>query len=308
MKASLKAGASLGFTIIEVMIVLAISGVILFSAILIFNGQQGQTEFSQAVNQFQTQLQATINDATNGYYPTSSAYQFSCSQPSILALNPPHFSSAPASQGTNSGCIFLGKAMQFAVSSSADTKSPLIDVYTIVGNQNEPGVTPTTPSQSVYDSIPVVLADTGGENINFPPAGIYTLENGAYIKCIEPSVYDPSNCSSHHSPTGAVAFAINSTVNPINTPAGSQQVTTDSAILLNGPGVKLGLPGAGMNGGGSTVQAINNALGNISTVQHGISICLIDNTRAAIISVGVNNTESLVNVDIVSINGAGACS
>jgi prepilin-type N-terminal cleavage/methylation domain-containing protein len=54
MKTSPKLGAERGFTIIEVMIVLAVSGLILASAAALFSGKQSRTEFAVAANQFQT--------------------------------------------------------------------------------------------------------------------------------------------------------------------------------------------------------------------------------------------------------------
>jgi prepilin-type N-terminal cleavage/methylation domain-containing protein len=294
MKASLKAGASLGFTIVEVMVVLAISGLILFSAILIFDGQQGKTEFSQAVNQFQTQIQATINDATNGYYPSNSRVE--CQQGTGITPNGgPQFSmSANAAQGTNLGCIFLGKVMQFAVSSSGDTSSPLINIYTIVGNES---VTPGSSilAQSLNDANPVILAPTSSGTNYFPEPSVYNLEYGASIRCIEYtlsfnySVCNPSSASS----TGAVAFAINSSG---STSANGQEVTASSVVPL--PHVALGDPGEGMPNWSSTDSSINGDLPNGANA--GVYICLSNGNQSAIISVGVNSNQPIVSVNMRS--------
>lgn len=118
-----------GFTIIEVMIVLAVTGALFVSAALLIAGRQQQTQFDQSIREVQSQIQQVINEIGHGFYPNSG--DFSCEAGSS---GPPTFTGAAAGQGTNEGCIFLGKAIQFGV---ADTDPEIFDVMTIAGRQKE---------------------------------------------------------------------------------------------------------------------------------------------------------------------------
>src|SRR4051794_22929500 len=57
-----------GFTIVEVMIVLAVSGLLLGGAIVVIGGKQNQTAFNQSVRQVQAQIQQRINEVATGFY------------------------------------------------------------------------------------------------------------------------------------------------------------------------------------------------------------------------------------------------
>jgi prepilin-type N-terminal cleavage/methylation domain-containing protein len=98
-----------GFTIVEVMIVLAVTGALFVSAALLISGRQNQTQFDQGIRQIQSQIQQTINDVSTGFYPSRDSFACSAAAGSLT------ISSGTNKQGTNSGCVFLGKVMQFKV-------------------------------------------------------------------------------------------------------------------------------------------------------------------------------------------------
>lgn len=118
---------SAGFTIIEVLIVLAVTGFLFVGAALLIAGRQSQTEFNQAIRQVQTQIQQVINDVAVGYYPNTN--NFVCT---VSGTNPPTVSPGVSEQGTNSDCIFIGKTIQFDV---AGTSPEQFKVYTMVGRR-----------------------------------------------------------------------------------------------------------------------------------------------------------------------------
>src|SRR5688572_13139275 len=93
-----------GFTVIEVIIVLAISGALFVSAAIMISGRQNQTAFDQSVQQIHSQIQQALNEVSAGYYPNNTDFQCTA----LVSGSPPTISSGSASQGTNSGCIFLG--------------------------------------------------------------------------------------------------------------------------------------------------------------------------------------------------------
>ncbi len=115
-----------GFTIIETLIVLAIAGAMLFSATLVIGGRQRNTEFSQGIRQIQGQIQQTINEVSNGYYASNE--NIKC----VTGSNGPVLSVAAKARGTNDGCIFFGKAIQFGING---TNPQEYNVYTVAGLQ-----------------------------------------------------------------------------------------------------------------------------------------------------------------------------
>jgi len=114
--------ASRGFTIIEVLIVLAVTGLIFLSASQLINGRQNRTEFTQAVQDIQSQIQQTSDDVINGFYPNAGDFKCQNSSGSLLITN----GSYQNSQGTNSDCLFIGKFVQFSTSA-------LFTTYPIIG-------------------------------------------------------------------------------------------------------------------------------------------------------------------------------
>ncbi|HVS58316.1 MAG TPA: hypothetical protein VHD60_01105 [Candidatus Saccharimonadales bacterium] len=123
-----------GYTIVEVMIFLAVSGAMFLIAAVFINGRQAAAEFSQATGDISTQLQQVINNVINGYYPSQE--NFSCQGGDVN--NGPTFPNAAKGKGTNKGCIFIGEVVQFGV---AGTQGAGYNVIPVVGNQT---VTDTT--------------------------------------------------------------------------------------------------------------------------------------------------------------------
>jgi prepilin-type N-terminal cleavage/methylation domain-containing protein len=102
----------LGYTIIEVMIVLAVSGVMFVIAASFINGKQAQTAFTAGVNEMSSQVQDLINQVQNGKY---SDIPLNC-QPGTPVTFP---SGTTQQQGENPGCIFLGKVIHFSLNNAA---------------------------------------------------------------------------------------------------------------------------------------------------------------------------------------------
>src|SRR5262249_49848375 len=140
---------SRGFTIIEVLIVLAVTGGLFVAAATMISGRQNQTAFDQAIRQIQAQIQQTIDDVAAGYYPNRANFQCTPGGPGL----PPPLTSAASNQGTNSGCIFRGKALQFAVG-TADPQQFV--TYTIAGLQQ--GGASGAESANLTEAKPAIVA------------------------------------------------------------------------------------------------------------------------------------------------------
>ena len=115
-----------GFTIVETLIVLAVTSALFTSAAIMISGRQAKTEFLTATNDLQQQLQDVINQTASGNFPNSN--NFTCT---AMASNMPRLTNGGASQGTNGDCVFLGKAVQLG---SSDTPNKLLS-YVIAGNR-----------------------------------------------------------------------------------------------------------------------------------------------------------------------------
>jgi prepilin-type N-terminal cleavage/methylation domain-containing protein len=150
-----------GFTIIEVLIVIAISSFLLVAAILAMTSDQNQTEFDTGARQIFSQLQSLSSDVQNGNYASNP--QYSC----VSTSGSPSFTSPPAPEGTNFGCIYMGKAMQFNPTQNAS----FYYVYSLVGDQF--GANLSTPSAfpasaTVLDSVPTPSS--------YPPPGTQVID------------------------------------------------------------------------------------------------------------------------------------
>jgi prepilin-type N-terminal cleavage/methylation domain-containing protein len=122
-----RAGGSLpegrqGYTIIEVLIVLAISASILFVAISVFAGKNNSTLFSQGMQDLASKIKVYTNQVTSGMSPDTSGYRCDTSSGHAWFYQ---------GSGNTSNCLFLGKALLVS-----PTPANTISVYTIVGTRN----------------------------------------------------------------------------------------------------------------------------------------------------------------------------
>ena len=92
-----------GYTIFEVLIVLAVSTVMLASVIAMMSGRQGKAETNQAVRDLEARLQTTASDVASGYFPNG----YTCTAATSITV------AATPNTGQNKGCISLGKAVVF---------------------------------------------------------------------------------------------------------------------------------------------------------------------------------------------------
>lgn len=115
-----------GYTITEVMIVMAVTTVMFVATVTIFSGRQGRTEFTQAVRNFEAQLQTTISEVTNGVYASSNCRAIASGTPGVA-----FDSNVPGS------CIFVGKGYTPLVSMVESDVSTLVGRRTIGAAANE---------------------------------------------------------------------------------------------------------------------------------------------------------------------------
>jgi hypothetical protein len=146
-----------GFTLVEVMIFLAISGVMFVSALNLFNGKQNETEFTTGLNTFVSQLQSTINNVSTGYYNVADNVICTPSGSGSSAVPVPSLAAAgsPSKIGQNYGCTYIGEVLSFE--STNATGNQVYKAYPIVGLQYAQN-TPPAESTSLADARPQTLA------------------------------------------------------------------------------------------------------------------------------------------------------
>lgn len=131
-----------GFTIVETLIVLAVTSALFIIATVMISGRTAKTEFQVTVRDVQTRIQKVINETGSGYYPASQ--DFACSTTAIQAHTSPYlsFSSGTSkAQGAHENCIFIGKT--FVIDSSK------LYIYSLAGvRTNSDGSNVTTPQEA----------------------------------------------------------------------------------------------------------------------------------------------------------------
>jgi len=114
----------LGYTIVEVMIVLAVSGVMFVIAANFISGKQQRTAFTAGSNEFATQVQTVATQVIDGQF---SDVAFGCS---AVAGSPQLSITAVGERGQNPQCVFLGKFIHLVV--GAGNKNTY-EVFSIAG-------------------------------------------------------------------------------------------------------------------------------------------------------------------------------
>ena len=170
-----------GYTILEALIFLAVSG-LLFAAIYpTFVGRDNKTKFTQSVRDLESKINDIINDVSTGYFPSS---------PTKCEVNGGIISFSGIStndqQGTRKDCIFIGKVISFNEKSS---ETPTMDIITIVGKRtaenNSSPVTIAEATPTAVSPTPTIddiedLTETYQTTWGVPITKIVNLDNSAF--------------------------------------------------------------------------------------------------------------------------------
>lgn len=157
-----------GFTLVEVMVVLAVTGLLFVSSAALISGKQNRTAFDQSIRQLQSQIEQVINEVAIGYYPNMGNIQCSGTGATVVLTT-----GGGTGQGANAGCVFAGKAIQFAV---AGTDPQQFKVYSVAGLQR--GGPGGRESGSLADARPRVIAPTSTAPALPNSTVTETLQNG----------------------------------------------------------------------------------------------------------------------------------
>lgn len=102
-----------GFTIVETLVVLAVSGVLFASTAVMVSGQQTKARFKSSMTDIVSQIELLINETATGSYPSSG--NFTCASLPGDVIN---LTGANTEQGQNNDCVFMGRAMIFGLDGS----------------------------------------------------------------------------------------------------------------------------------------------------------------------------------------------
>lgn len=103
-KTNMKGGAApLGYTIVEVMVVLAVSSFMFLIAAQFVNGRQARASFTEGVNDFTNKLQTIADQVNDGQFTDIDLGTCNVSAGGLS------FTGSGVKQGTNKSCAFLGK-------------------------------------------------------------------------------------------------------------------------------------------------------------------------------------------------------
>lgn len=294
-------GVTAGFTIVEVTVVLAVTSLLLISALYFVTGQQSRTEFSQSINDIKQQVDGAISNVSTGFYNVTG--DFTCTAP---GSNPPTFSfvaAGNAERGANLGCTFIGRAMQFKVNGDPRT----FNIYDVVGRQFEPGSTTIDTSQladahpiafanSTANPLPIGVNDpTESRTLGYGLSAVFMKYDGSNSTAVFAAMTDFTSPGAS-APLGSgtrnvLLYAIKKTDFVTNN---SKNNAVDAIDCYSNP-VCLANPGDTLN-----FIAVNN-----------ITICFKgSNDKYGVITIGTNNSQVASELKIYdkATDAGGACS
>lgn len=294
-----RGGNSAGFTIMETMIVLAVSGVLFLSLVGMVTGQQGKAQFKNSMTNFTTELRSVIGQVSSGYYPAAEG-NFVCEERGGSPYVRYPRSGETVSQGTNQACTFLGQAVVFMNTLVNDNKQ--YKIHTVVGLRQVPAGASDPLRRgkeplNFQEAQPRAIApDNTRAGRRWPDYSVTkTVNFGATVHsiCVDDGA---ATC------TKAAGFAV------LTASDGQLGVTgTESGVVLPSvfPLVCDGIGCTGMGSpGGPGVTARNSAtavqrLSNGATAQ-GVKICFVSATsnQSALVRVGANASNDSVEMTI----------
>lgn len=280
-----RAGAQ-GYTLLEVMIVLAVSGGLLVAAMALISGQRQKTEFSQAIREIESQIQDVINDVATGYYANTGNFQ--CDRVVVGSVERPRLQTAASSaQGTNRDCVFIGRVMQFGVASS---NSEQFNIYNVVGLRQALSGGSYGNSQTLTQARPTAMAPGTGVTANYPDSTeVKKLQYGLTINSIRVGNQD----------IGAIGFF--GSLTPGGSSGGNLVSGAQTVELVPVPTTALNMTAS------STVDAINRLDSSNPTINpsQGVVLCFQSGgtNEYGRITIGSNARRLTTTLQI----GRGAC-
>lgn len=126
MKGGTKAQKNQGFTIVETLIVLAVTGLMFVIAIVYIGGRQNKAMFQESIQDVRSQILGVMSDVSNSVYAMPSNVLCTVSESGanrgLTIQNTP----SAVAQGTNQNCVYMGKVLSFGV--NGDNEAMVTDI------------------------------------------------------------------------------------------------------------------------------------------------------------------------------------
>lgn len=261
-----------GYTIVEVMVVLAISGVMFVIAASFIAGKQAQTAFTEGTNELASRLQATISEVNDGQY---SDIILHCT----LGATQLNFDTSIQQQtGTNAPCVFVGKFLHF----SEGGDSTKYETFDLAGARCVASV--TGQCVTTLDGPPAVTAVELGDDLtthDVIPQGLYISDpvNNTPVQVTDTNgvthnVYGFGFAQSLGVPDGRGGFV-----------SGGQTISMIYSDSLGSSGLQEDMAASALIG---TLKPASSA-----------TVCVTDGTRYAQILIGNNDNQLTAAVKVV---------
>lgn len=266
--------AEAGYTIVETMIFLIVTGALMASAALLFSGKISRSQFTVGVRQFNSTINNTINDVSTGTY-NASPY-FSCTSGGVGSPN--LLKQAADTQGSNTGCIFVGKVLHPGYDCSSDdlSKCTTINTYTAVANRQASG----SDATDLFSSKPILADSSDPDKVDLTDH--QTLPNGLFVTAIF-----GINGSGQQQTYGAIGiFQTFPQASGGNLQSGAQHVQVIPLDPVGYPAAQTDIDRAVTSVGNDQVD-----------VSGGVVICLSGGGKASI-TIGLDNSNLTTNVNI----------
>lgn len=270
----MKSGVSTsGFTIAETLIFLAVSSLLLVSALTLVNGSKNKNEFVQAINDVQQQINSVATNVATGYYsgPDSIACQNVSGTP-VLNLT-----GAAQPRGSNSDCVYIGGVLKFS------TGEDYI-LYSVAGARKtdtaiKRDVTDMADAKPTVVGTPRTLQLKNGLRVGWIKVGASTIDSIGFF-----STFGQQNAAAPDQLTSA--------------PQHFDFVGIDSG------GLSLTPPTAYIQG--NTASSFKNTYDSKVNPSSGIKICFNSGStdQNGVITIGGDNRTSTTSLEIFN----GACS
>lgn len=283
--AMIKGRLSSGYTIIEIMVVLAVSSALLISGLLLLNGRQQKTAFNQSVHNTQSTIDQVINNSVIGYY--AGAGKFKCS----ASADGPHFTppTGPTTpeQGTSQNCVFMGRAIQFG----DGTNKTKYNIFNIAGLRLK-WLSTTQLASTLTEARPTAISS--GNTTNDAPGFPDTTESRGFDQSFDVSqvAYTAGGSPTLEHDSNVVAFMTDlpkvSGVGGVNVASGSRTV---GLYVVKGTGGSMAKKAA--------VDVINTGTPANFVEADSVKVCFQGpgpNNYAIITIGGLNNKQLSTNL------------
>ncbi len=273
-----------GYTIVETLIFLAVSGVLFISAMALISGQQAKTEFTTSVRDFELKLTTISNNVATGYYTNTNTFNCDDSDSNGLV----EINSGTNTQGANEKCIFIGRVIQFAPGGDKEKYS----IYTAAGSRYTAG---GADSESFLDANPQLVAPSTAYPSRPPAIDTASFGGGVTVEKVE------YNDSGSPGLIGGIGFFSALKSNSVSADVKAGTLNID---VIAPKATALGQTATAFADNMNTLTASNT----INSPSGGIRICLKSNGTNQYAWLSLGSTDSGKLTTSVEFKSGGVCS